>query len=41
MNESIMIAGMAVVTFSLRYVMFAMAGRIAQAGFGLCAASSA
>jgi branched-subunit amino acid transport protein len=28
MNEAMMIAGMALVTFSIRYVMFAMAGRI-------------
>ncbi|HIG36505.1 MAG TPA: AzlD domain-containing protein [Oceanospirillaceae bacterium] len=28
MNETLMIAGMALVTFSVRYVMFAMAGRI-------------
>lgn len=28
MNETLMIAGMALVTFSIRYVMFAMAGRI-------------
>lgn len=28
MNESLMILGMALVTFSVRYVMFAMAGRI-------------
>jgi branched-subunit amino acid transport protein len=28
MNETMMIAGMALVTFSMRYVMFAMAGRI-------------
>jgi branched-subunit amino acid transport protein len=28
MNEAMMIAGMALVTFSVRYVMFAMAGRI-------------
>ena len=28
MNETMMIAGMAFVTFGIRYVMFAMAGRI-------------
>jgi branched-subunit amino acid transport protein len=28
MNETMMIAGMAFVTFSVRYMMFAMAGRI-------------
>jgi branched-subunit amino acid transport protein len=28
MNEAVMIAGMALVTFSIRYLMFAMAGRI-------------
>ena len=28
MNETMMIAGMAFVTFGIRYVMFAMAGRV-------------